>query len=76
MLNTWTYPDEYAQTDWTYSGGGRWYSSILDALSFRGMDCDIGHCVINAKLRRDHQKVNNNQCRVLHGKILSHATRW
>jgi hypothetical protein len=33
-------------------------------MPFRGMDCDIGHCVINAKLRRDHQKVNNNHCRV------------
>jgi len=63
-LSTWTYPDEYTQSDWTYSGGGRWYSSILDALSFRGIDCDSGQHLISAKLRRDRQKVNNKQWRV------------
>jgi len=40
MLNTWTYPDEYTQSDWTYLGVGRWYSNILDTISFRGIDCD------------------------------------
>ena len=51
MLNTWTYPDVYAQSDWIYLGGGRWYSSISDALSFRGIDCDSEQHLINAKFK-------------------------
>jgi hypothetical protein len=64
MLNTWTYPDIYTQSGWIYLGGGRWYSSIPDALPFREIDCDSEQHLINANLRRGHQKVNNKQCRV------------
>ena len=29
----------------------RWRSKLLDLLSFRGSDCDTGHCLMVAKVR-------------------------
>jgi len=29
----------------------RWHSSILDVRSFKGADCDTGHCLVVAKFR-------------------------
>ena len=53
---TWTSPDgktlnqiDHILIDW------RWHSCILDVRSFRGVDCDIDHCLVIANLGKDRQ---------------------
>jgi endonuclease/exonuclease/phosphatase family metal-dependent hydrolase len=66
---TWTSPDgkTHNQIDHILVDK-RWHSSILDARSFRGADCDTDHYLVVAKVR-ERLAVRNKQHGSLMGKI-------
>ena len=65
--HTWTSPDgkTHNQIDHILTDR-RWQSSILDARSFRGADCDTDHYLVVAKVR-ERLAVSKQAVRKLHG---------